>query len=127
MDETIRKPDLATNPQQTAAPQDMSSTIRVDSPQRTSASPANNETTVRPGTSAVYMETDASTDFVLKGRPYHCVRCISDNSGEAQVFLVANNEGEKVLKIYYPNFTINHIIVHFRGCIYRSTSLGSTM
>ena len=111
MDETIRKPDPATNPQQTAAPQDMSATIRVDSPQRTSASPANNETTVRPGTSAVYMETDASTDFVLKGRPYHCVRCISDNSGEAQVFLVANNEGEKVLKIYYPNFTINKTLM----------------
>jgi hypothetical protein len=46
MDETIRKPDPATNPQQTAAPQDMSATIRVDSPQRTSGSSANNETTV---------------------------------------------------------------------------------
>ena len=111
MDETIRKPDPATNPQQTAAPQDMSATIRVDSPQRTSGSSANNETTVKPGTTAVYMETDGGTDFILKGRAYRSIRCISDNSGEAQVFLVANNEGEKVLKIYYPNFTIKKTLM----------------
>ena len=45
-------------------------------------------------------------DFVLKGRFYRGIKCLSDNSGEAQVFLVEGDEGERVLKVYYPNFTI---------------------
>ena len=109
MDETIRKPDSATNPQHAAAPLDVTATIRVDSPQGT-ASSSNNEITVRPGTSTLKDEGGAN-DFVLKGRVYHCDKCISDNSGEAQVFLVSNDEGEKVLKIYYPNFTIKKTLM----------------
>ena len=108
MDETIRKPDLATNPQRAATPLDVTATIRVDSSQGI-ASSSNNEITVRPGTSA--KEEGGSNDFVLKGRVYHCIKCISDNSGEAQVFLVSNDEGEKVLKIYYPNFTIKKTLM----------------
>ena len=43
---------------------------------------------------------------MLKGRFYRGIKCLSDNSGEAQVFLVEGDEGERVLKVYYPNFTI---------------------
>lgn len=59
--------------------------------------------------------TDASPDsadeFVLKGQHYTNVRCISDNSGEAQVFLVAKDDNEYVLKVYYPNFSIKKSIL----------------
>ena len=45
--------------------------------------------------------------FVLKGVRYRNVKCLSDNSGEAQVFLVEHEGEEHVLKIYYPNFKVN--------------------
>lgn len=48
-----------------------------------------------------------SDDFILKGKLYRRIKCLSDNSGEAQVFLVAGENREYVLKVYYPNFTIN--------------------
>ena len=48
-----------------------------------------------------------STDFVLNSLTYKKIECLSDNSGEAQVFLVENNGQEYVLKLYYPNFDIN--------------------
>ena len=64
------------------------------------------ETTQR---SAVKVERKAVGDdvFTLKGCQYQNVRCLSDNSGEAQVFLVERDGKEYVLKVYYPNFTIN--------------------
>ena len=57
--------------------------------------------------------TDDLTEnsFVLKGVSYHKVRSLSNNSGEAQVFLV-ERDGEKfVLKIYYPSFDVNKKIL----------------
>ncbi len=107
MDETIRKPDLPSNGQRTAVPQDVTSTIRVDNPQSSSA---NGDITVRPGATATN-DKNGATDFVLKGRVFRCIKCISDNSGEAQVFLVSSDEGEMVLKIYYPNFTIKKTLM----------------
>ena len=50
-------------------------------------------------------------EFLLKGRIYQSVKCLSDNSGEAQVFLVKGEEGERVLKIYYPNFIIKKTLM----------------
>lgn len=50
-------------------------------------------------------------EFMLKGRIYQSIKCLSDNSGEAQVFLVKGEEGERVLKIYYPNFTIKKTLM----------------
>ena len=50
-------------------------------------------------------------EFLLKGRIYQSVKCLSDNTGEAQVFLVKGEEGERVLKIYYPNFTIKKTLM----------------
>ena len=56
------------------------------------------------------VEEDFSADggyFILKGEKYRNQECLSDNSGEAQVFLVDKNGQDYVLKIYYPNFDVN--------------------
>ncbi len=45
--------------------------------------------------------------FFLKGEAYELVKCLSDNSGEAQVFLVKHGGEDYVLKVYYPNFDVN--------------------
>lgn len=49
--------------------------------------------------------------FLLKGAKYRNVQSLSDNSGEAQVFLVERNGENYVLKIYYPNFDVNKKIL----------------
>ncbi len=49
----------------------------------------------------------AVTTFRLKGQEYQQVKLLSDNSGEAQVFLVSNGSNEFVLKVYYPNFNVD--------------------
>ena len=76
--------------------------------------PANTDTTERTQRNEVMMsgaETD-TTDFELKGVGYKNLKCLSDSSGEAQVFLVSGRRGtddekEYVLKVYYPNFDVN--------------------
>lgn len=45
--------------------------------------------------------------FRLKGVEYEQVKLLSDNSGEAQVYLVKHEGNEYVLKIYYPNFNVD--------------------
>ena len=45
--------------------------------------------------------------FVLKGVKYMNKQCLSENSGEAQVYLVERDGEEYVLKIYYPSFNVN--------------------
>ncbi len=54
------------------------------------------------------MKDNAAEEFFeLNGIKYRKVECLSDNSGEAQVFLVERNEQEFVLKVYYPNIDVN--------------------
>jgi serine/threonine protein kinase len=68
----------------------------------------NGETTMRP--SEPMTDTSEAFDgdwFVLKGERYHKLECLSDNSGEAQVFLVDKDGQDYVLKVYYPNFDVN--------------------
>lgn len=96
MDETIRKPESVT-----------SSTIRVAQPEKNAA---DLEQTIRPSSNDTN-STGGDVEFLLKGRIYHSIKCLSDNSGEAQVFLVKGEEGERVLKIYYPNFTIKKTLM----------------
>ena len=74
--------------------------------------PPTEETTIRTLRNGNTMADDTapmskSNDFVLKGEAYRNVECLSDNSGEAQVFLVEHNNHEYVLKVYYPNFDVN--------------------
>ena len=69
------------------------------------------DATMRPSEPmAASMDMDLAADgeyFVLKGEKYRNIECMSDNSGEAQVFLVDKNGQDYVLKIYYPNFDVN--------------------
>lgn len=89
---------------------DTSATIRVDAlPQNTSET--NGDVTIRPGGEAPRPTDEQNADFVLKGRLYQGVRTLSETSGEAQVFLVRGEEGERVLKVYYPNFTIKKTLM----------------
>ena len=89
-----------------STPLNMEATIRVGTPQAAQAGAS--DITVRPGMTMQDSSDDdfRDGDFVLKGRLYRGIKCLSDNSGEAQVFLVQGDEGERVLKVYYPNFTI---------------------
>jgi serine/threonine protein kinase len=51
-----------------------------------------------------YQRTDVSSDdMVIKGKTYHNIKCLSNSSGEAQVYLVTYGKKEYVLKLYYPN------------------------
>jgi len=93
MDQTIRT---------IRTPEQNNSTIRV--------APAAGDKTYRPGSSEP-VQSNVSNDFILKGKVYHCIKCLSDNSGEAQVFLVESDGQQLVLKIYYPNFTIKKTLL----------------
>ena len=81
-------------------------TVRADGSQQAS----NGDMTIRPG-SNTQKQSGGEVEFLLKGRLYKSIKCLSDNSGEAQVFLVEGEEGERVLKIYYPNFTIKKTLM----------------
>ena len=64
--------------------------------------------TMRPAEPMADTEPLADGDyFTLKGEKYHSQECLSDNSGEAQVFLVDKDGQDYVLKVYYPNFDVN--------------------
>ena len=45
--------------------------------------------------------------FVLKGVEYRKEECLSESSGEAQVFLVSRDDKQYVLKVYYPNYNVD--------------------
>jgi len=63
--------------------------------------------TLRPAISVANTQETQTGDFVLKGCVYRGVKCLSDKSGEAQVYLVEGQDGLQALKIYYPNFSID--------------------
>ena len=65
---------------------------------------------MRPGgaaSSAANANASSTNVFNLKGIDYKEVSCLSDNSGEAQIYLVERDGKQYVLKLYYPNFDIN--------------------
>ena len=104
--------DDLTKTQPGMAPQanaDLTATVRVGDSQPSAAA---GDQTLRPGmntqTGKDYSE---DADFVLKGRFYRAIKCLSENSGEAQVFLVEGDEGQMVLKVYYPNFVIKKTLM----------------
>ena len=103
MDETIRPAE------NTFRPAD-----RTYKPADKTYKPADNrdatEKTLKPADNGSSL-TGGDVDFLLKGRLYRNIKCLSDNSGEAQVFLVEGEEGERVLKVYYPNFSIKKTLM----------------
>lgn len=100
----------------TIRPATMDGTIRpatMDGTIRAAEMPSSQEMggTMRADGIASQHETIYEDDFILKGINYHKIQCLSDNSGEAQVFLVERNHEEFVLKIYYPSFDVNKKIL----------------
>ncbi len=106
MDGTIRTPDL--DNQSTDRPASDKTTIAGG---KTIKPSAGADKTVRPSADDKTNREGGDTEFMLKGRMYRNVKCLSDNSGEAQIFLVEGEEGERVLKVYYPNFTIKKTLM----------------
>ena len=108
LDSTVRSTDLGgtvrpANLDGTMRPASLDGTIRV-----TSASLSG---TVRADKQTPQQEDVNDNSFMLKGVSYRNVQCLSDNSGEAQIFLVEKDGKEFVLKIYYPNFDVNKTIL----------------
>ena len=101
--------------ERTLAPENMGqkeSTLRPDSSLSRSVSISKPmDGTVRTNALASDSGQVMEDSFVLKGISYRNVNILSDNSGEAQVFLVENNGENYVLKIYYPNFDVNKKIL----------------
>ena len=103
MDSTNRTADTTHRP---AAAPASDATVRVGTPQ---AAAVAGDTTIRPSSTvrpdAVTMagSSGLTGEFLLKGRQYRGVKILSDNSGEAQVFLVDGEEGRMVLKVYLLN------------------------
>lgn len=90
----------------TEKPQNLSTTLPSAPKEQVSASttsvPLDRESMQKPSDDKVV----AMDSFVLKGVVYHNEKCLSDSSGEAQVFLVSNDDGRFVLKVYYANFSV---------------------
>ena len=101
---------------------DMNATRRINVGPST-VRPAAGSSTVRPASATIrssmmgsptgpgsFQPLDDNVDdqyFLLKGNKYKNLQSLSEDTGEAQVFLV-ERDGEKfVLKIYYPNFDVN--------------------
>ena len=82
----------------------LDATSHIDSTLDVTGRMDDDQMTFRSESAQVDMVHDES--FEIKGNIYRKLKCLSDNSGEAQVFLVENEGRELVLKIYYPNFSI---------------------
>lgn len=84
-------------------------TFRAQPDEPTNAAPASFDGTLRTfrGESSAATAEPASSVFTLKGIQYKSLKCLSDSSGEAQIFLVERDGKEYVLKVYYPNFNVN--------------------
>lgn len=110
----------------TARPFDSNKNGNIDKTRRQASNDGIGDATRRPSETSVTVTQMESTyragvvtqsddvngqSFVLKGVTYRNVQSLSDNSGEAQVFLVERNGENYVLKIYYPNFDVNKKIL----------------
>lgn len=63
--------------------------------------------TLRDGGVTGMQQEAENKDFILKGVSYRNIRCLSESSGEAQIYLVEREGENYVLKVYYPNFDVN--------------------
>ena len=133
LDGTVRAPGInqpiAPQPvtPQPAAPKpaapSMGSTVRGAQPQPQAQAQAQ----VRPNVNISIISSASNTDrakkqrlqrnlideniYTLKGQEYRRVSVLSENTGEAEVFLVEKDNKEYVLKVYYPNFDVNRKIL----------------
>ena len=106
---TLRNNNQDANPERTIAVAGGDHTIRSVSEEPVTSTIHTFDGTIRTVRGETqYAGFDPSSEaFLLKGVRYRKIECLSDSSGEAQVFLVENGGQEYVLKVYYPNFDIN--------------------
>ena len=97
MDQTL-KPQTSANEQPQAASVGGGTTLRSND------ALLNTLSSTKRSSIPTTQSDDAVDFFMLKGQRYRNVRCLSNNSGEAQVFLVERGDREFVLKVYYPSF-----------------------
>ena len=136
IDNTIRtfRPDAAQNMAVGGeAPADRTIVVQTAQNNQQEAAPETFQTLRRDGMqpTAERVQEMAGESFLLKGDRYTKVSCLSDNSGEAQIFLVTRDGKEFVLKVYYPNYDINkklmQVIRSFRfECIVQLYDYGKT-
>ncbi|MBR0188001.1 MAG: hypothetical protein IJQ09_05395, partial [Prevotella sp.] len=133
LDGTVRAPGInqpiapqPVTPQPSApkpAAPSMGSTVRGAQPQPQAQAQAQ----VRPNVNISIISSASNTDrakkqrlqrnlideniYTLKGQEYRRVSVLSENTGEAEVFLVEKDNKEYVLKVYYPNFDVNRKIL----------------
>lgn len=67
--------------------------------------------TLKPKTTTAQAPVSDASTLTLRGKLYYIKSCLSDNTGEAQVYLVENNLKDYVLKVYYPNFSVDKKIM----------------
>lgn len=99
-DEPAVEPDLEGKTIRASMDEAMDKTATPDLPVEPVASDVTNN--------LAHQEMNESTDtrksFMVRGERYVKETCLSDNSGEAQVYLVSKDGKKSVLKIYYPNY-----------------------
>lgn len=83
-------------------------TIKTEIPADKTLAGSNTMRTIRSVRGAADYAEQPKDFFLVKGQKYLNKECLSDSSGEAQIFLVEDEDGKNfVLKVYYPNFDVN--------------------
>lgn len=108
------QPDATLQPETTLQPDSTLQpdvTLRKDTPLSPEPTMQPDEGTLHPDKSLFSAPENSSPmmpqAFYLKGKTYSTLECISNTSGEAQVYLVSDGNEKYVLKVYYPKFHID--------------------
>lgn len=104
MPEPTIRPDATLRPDATMRPDTPLSPEPTMRPEDPTLQPANLSF---PATETSPSLSQMPQAFVLKGKSYSTLECISNTSGEAQVYLVSDGNEKYVLKLYYSKFHID--------------------
>lgn len=110
-DKTLRMPTTKkkanVNPVRTANNTEntnMSSTVGDDGTMRMDKILSNKTVTTRQASESNIAKERHKDSFIVKGQTYKSIKCLSAESGEAEVYLIEKDEKQFVLKLYYPKF-----------------------
>lgn len=106
--EEILQPDATLQPDTPMSPEP---TLKPENAALQPEPTLQTEATLQPETSSLpapeTLLPQMPQTFTLKGKTYSTLECISDTSGEAQVYLVSDGNERYVLKLYYAKFHID--------------------
>ena len=110
-DKTLRMPTTKkkanVNPVRTANNTEntnMSSTVGDDGTMRMDKILSNKTVSTRQASESNIAKERHKDSFIVKGQTYKSIKCLSAESGEAEVYLIEKDEKQFVLKLYYPKF-----------------------